>query len=65
MIQKLQAIVNPAYKIEFPGGADEAAVDAIKLCLRRKPDDRPPIVGKGGLLNEHYFLNHNRAPKGP
>ncbi|KAI2505141.1 protein tyrosine kinase [Fragilaria crotonensis] len=64
MIQKLQAIVNPSHKIEFPGDVDEAAVDAIKRCLRRNPDDRPPIVGKNGLLNEHFFLNHHRAAKG-
>jgi serine/threonine-protein kinase TTK/MPS1 len=60
MIQKLQAIVNPSHQIEYPTYADEAAVDAIKQCLRRKPDDRPPIVGIGGLLNEHHFLNHSR-----
>ena len=64
MIQKLQAIVNPSYKIEYPGNVDEAAVDAIKRCLRRNPDDRPPIIGKNGLLNEHFFLNHHRASTG-
>eukprot|EP00549_Striatella_unipunctata_P015260 CAMPEP_0118678962 /NCGR_PEP_ID=MMETSP0800-20121206/3516_1 /TAXON_ID=210618 ORGANISM="Striatella unipunctata, Strain CCMP2910" /NCGR_SAMPLE_ID=MMETSP0800 /ASSEMBLY_ACC=CAM_ASM_000638 /LENGTH=398 /DNA_ID=CAMNT_0006574889 /DNA_START=39 /DNA_END=1235 /DNA_ORIENTATION=+ len=57
MFQKLQAIVNPNYQIDFPSDADEAAVDTIKLCLRRKPEDRPPIVGANGLLNEHRFLN--------
>mmetsp|Transcript_15007 Transcript_15007/g.22900 ORF Transcript_15007/g.22900 Transcript_15007/m.22900 type:complete len:460 (+) Transcript_15007:458-1837(+) len=63
MIQKLQAIVNPAHKIDFSGDADEAAVDAVKKCLRRTPENRPPIIGKNGLLNEHYFLNYrlNRA----
>jgi serine/threonine-protein kinase TTK/MPS1 len=64
MIQKLQAIVNPAHKIEYPGDVDAAAVDAIKRCLRRKADERPPIVGKGGLLSEHYFLNYHRTEKG-
>lgn len=58
MIQKLQAIVNPAHKIDFSGDADEAAVDAVKKCLRRTPENRPPIIGKNGLLNEHYFLNY-------
>jgi hypothetical protein len=57
MIQKLQAIINPDYEISFPCTVDEAAIDAMKRCLRRKPDERPPIVGKGGLLNEHQFLN--------
>jgi len=56
MIQKLQAITNPSHQIRFPE-ADEAAIDAIKLCLRRKPETRPPIVGIRGLLNDHWFLH--------
>lgn len=57
MIPKLQAIVNPDHKINFTSNVDEAAIDAMKLCLRRNPHDRAPIVGKNGLLNEHIFLN--------
>jgi len=57
MIQKLQAIINPNHKICYPGNVDVHAVDAIQRCLQRKPEDRPPIVGAGGLLNEHDFLN--------
>ena len=57
MIQKLQAIINPDHEISFPNTVDEAAIDAMKRCLRRKPEERPPIVGIGGLLNEHQFLN--------
>ena len=34
-----------------------AVVDAIQQCLRWKACDRPPIVGAGGLLNQHPFLN--------
>ena len=60
MIPKLQAIVNHNHKIPFPDHADEAAIDAMQQCLRRKADERPPIVGKDGLLNEHYFLNSRR-----
>lgn len=56
-IQKLQAIVNPKHEIAFSEDVDEAAVDAIKQCLRRNPDERPPIMGKEGLLNEHRFLH--------
>lgn len=56
IVQKLQAIVNPNHAIPFPDTADEAAIDAMQRCLRRKPEDRPPIVGPGGLLNEHRFL---------
>ena len=56
-IQKLQAIVNPNFQIEFSGDADGHAINAITLCLQRDPDKRPPIVGKGGLLSEHIFLH--------
>eukprot|EP00980_Cylindrotheca_fusiformis_P027867 scaffold22560_cov135-Cylindrotheca_fusiformis.AAC.78 len=56
-IQKLQAIVNPDHEISFPNDVDVAAVDAIKQCLQRNPDERPPIMGKHGLLNEHRFLH--------
>ena len=56
-IQKLQAIVNPNHKIVFSDDVDEAAVDAIKQWLRRNPDERPPIMGQNGLLNEHRFLH--------
>ena len=63
MIQKLQAIVSPTHKITFPPDVeDEGAVDAMKLCLCRSADERPPIIGQNGLLNEHYFLNSRRRP---
>ncbi|GAX09790.1 serine/threonine-protein kinase TTK/MPS1 [Fistulifera solaris] len=57
MIQKLQAIINPNHKIAFPGDMDECAIDAIKKCLQRNAQDRPPIIGENGLLNHHKFLN--------
>lgn len=64
MIQKLQAIVNPNHAIRFPDDVDEAAIDAMKRCLRRNADERLPIVGDNGLLNEHWFLHsHRRAHK--
>jgi serine/threonine protein kinase len=56
-IQKLSAIVNPDHAIQYPGNADEGAMDVMQQCLRRNPDDRPPIIGANGLLNEHSFLN--------
>jgi len=63
-IQKLQAIVNPNHKINFPQDDDaEAAIDAMKLCLCRNPEERPPIVGKNGLLNEHWFLHSKRRSR--
>ena len=60
--QKFMALANPNYPIKFPEEADveETAVDAIKGCLRREPTERLPIVGKGGLLTEHEFLNPPR-----
>jgi len=57
MFPKIQAIVNPDHEIQFPETIDSAAIDAMKLCLRRKPEDRAPIVGENGLLNAHWFLN--------
>lgn len=63
MIQKLQAIVNPNHAIAFPDHVNGGAVDAMKQCLRRKPEDRPPIVGSKGLLNEHRFLNSRNESK--
>ena len=53
--------INPNHEIEFPNSIDKAAIDAIKLCLKRKPEDRAPIVGKNGLLNGHWFLNSDSS----
>ena len=59
-IQKLQAIINPKHAIEFPVEVDEAAMDVMKQCLKRNPEDRPPIMGQNGLLENHRFLHSNR-----
>lgn len=61
MIQKLQAIIDPNHKISFPNSVDEevvdpAMIDVMQKCLQRESQDRPPIVGDGGLL-KHRFLN--------
>jgi len=59
--QKVLAITNVNHEINFPlDGVDESAIDAMKLCLQRNPKQRPPIIGEGGLLNEHIFL-HGRT----
>lgn len=63
MIQKLQAIVNPKHEIKYPKISEEAAIDAIRLCLQRDNSKRPPIVGKNGLLNEHWFLHSSSRPQ--
>ena len=60
MFQKLAAIANPNYQIVFPVNVDDAAEDAMRQCLQRNPDSRPPIVGKDGLLNEHRFLHSSK-----
>ena len=65
MFPKIRAICNPEHEIKFPGGVEEAAVDAMKACLRRKPGERLPIVGEGGLLNEHVFLNPRKQQISP
>ena len=59
--QKVLAITNVNHQINFPvDGVDESAIDAMKVCLNRDPKQRPPIVGKNGLLNEHCFLHGSR-----
>ena len=60
MMQKYFAITKESHVIEFPGDVDEAAIDAMKLCLQRNPKLRGTIVGRNGLLNEHIFL-HSKA----
>jgi serine/threonine protein kinase len=59
-IQKLQAIVNPNHPIPISDEVDDASADAIRQCLQRNPEDRPPIVGIRGLLNEHRFLHSSK-----
>lgn len=61
MLQKIHAITDPSHEINYPPSADDAAVDAIQLCLKRRAEERPPIVGKNGLLNEHWFLHARRS----
>jgi serine/threonine protein kinase len=64
MIPKLQAITNENHAIPYPdvGESADAAIDAMKKCLVRNPDERSPIMGPGGLLSEHWFLHSNRRP---
>ena len=60
LFSKLSAIADPRHQIEFPDNANAAAIDAMRICLERQPEKRPPIVGKNGLLNEHHFLHSSR-----
>lgn len=59
MISKLHAIIDPSHEIKYPDSIPTSAIDAIRSCLQRKPEDRSPIVGENGLLNEHRFLNYS------
>jgi serine/threonine protein kinase len=59
-IQKLHAIPNAKYAIQYPtrgGGkaADWDAVETIKACLERDPAKRATIRGEGGLLSMPYL----------
>lgn len=58
--QKLMAITSPNHIIQFPDYVEDAAIDAMKLCLERNPKLRATIVGKNGLLSEHPFLHSSR-----
>lgn len=64
LIQKLQAIVDPHHKIEFPPIHNPWLLDVLQQCLHRDPKLRPPITGAGGLLS-HPFLNPNTCQPPP
>ena len=57
-IQKLHAIPNSKYAIQYPtqgGTTDWDAVETIKACLDRDPAKRATIRGEGGLLSMPYL----------
>ena len=54
-IQKLHAIPNPTYSIEFPSHFDINAVLSLKACLLRDPKTRASIGGPLGLLNMPFL----------
>ena len=61
MMQKLHAITNPNYQIQFPDTVQtsRALLDVIQACLHRNPLKRPTIA----QLLEHDFLHPDRAMK--
>jgi hypothetical protein len=66
LVQKLQAITNSKYKINYPEYPNPALINTIKSCLQRDPKLRPTIDGSNGLLRNE-FLNPksnsiNKAP---
>ena len=56
-IQKLQAIVSPSYKIDFPKYHNPALTAVLKRCLQRDAKKRPSI----SELLSHKFLNPKTA----
>ena len=54
-IQKLHAIPNPVYSIDFPHHFDINAVTSVKACLQRDPKTRASIGGSCGLLNMPFL----------
>ena len=60
-IQKLHAIPNPNYAIQYPKGegqgycADWDAIATIQACLHRDPRKRAIIRGVGGLLSMPFL----------
>lgn len=60
-IQKLHAIPNPQYAIQYPEEVgqgqrvDADAVHTMKACLERDPRKRAGIRGEGGLLSMPYL----------
>lgn len=55
IVQKLAAIPNPNYIIEYPADEDACAVHSIQCCLHRDPLKRAPISGSNGLLSMPFL----------
>jgi len=57
---KLQAIVNPDHKINFPtDGQDPLLIDVLKSCLMRDPRERPGIAE----LLQHPYVTGAKVEK--
>jgi serine/threonine-protein kinase TTK/MPS1 len=56
LVQKLQAITNSKYEINYPDYPNPALINTIKSCLQRDRKLRPTIDGPNGLLTNE-FLN--------
>jgi serine/threonine protein kinase len=63
LVQKLHAITSDDVKIQYPPVQPkyQAALDVVKLCLQRDPQKRPPITGKGGLMEHRFLRPENNA----
>ena len=61
-IQKLQAIPNASYVIQYPQHIDYDAITTIQSCLHRDPKSRAPIKGPNGLLAQKYLALPSSSP---
>lgn len=61
-IEKINAIVDERYLIEFPQTADPMAVSVLKGCLDRNPRNRPSIEQ---LLSHPYLTCANQLVNQP
>ncbi|KAF8764045.1 Dual specificity protein kinase Ttk like protein [Argiope bruennichi] len=59
LMQKINAITNPNYEIEFRPLPDKLIVDVLKKCLKRNPKERASVEE---LLN-HPYLEEESNPK--
>ncbi|CAL1285102.1 unnamed protein product [Larinioides sclopetarius] len=59
LMQKINAITNPNYEIEFKPLSDKLVVDVLKRCLKRNPKERASVEE---LLN-HPYLKEESKPK--
>jgi serine/threonine protein kinase len=60
LMQKLQSIVSPDYKIPFPAHHNSDVRDTLQRCLTRDPKARPTIA----QLLTHPFLNPSTVQAG-
>ncbi|GFQ86502.1 hypothetical protein TNCT_527821 [Trichonephila clavata] len=60
LLQKIRAITDPKYKIEFKPLPDELLVDVLKRCLKRNPKERASVEE---LLNHPYLKDENPSKK--
>ena len=59
MIQKLNAIINPNYLIQYPDHIDIDAIESIKACLVRNPMDRVTIRSMINNNNKIGLIDYN------
>ena len=59
LVQKMHAITNADLTIDYDHHEDHAAIEAIKLCLRRSPGERATIPK---LLSHRFLVISSSSP---